>query len=145
MLLTFSRCRLKRGTAVRAFVSVALLCFFSPFVSAQSVPLPFTAEAAPAWSPIRVPIKVPIQVMDRCVLLSQAMCDGLRSDPITSVSDDSPIPPDSGTAHGQGLRLIHDQAGIYSSPFHRADLKWDALFLAPTAALIPTDKQTIAE
>src|SRR5258708_32768823 len=119
MFLTFLRCRLKRRTAVRAFASVALLCFFPPFVSAQMVPLPFTAESAHAWSPVRVPIKV----MDRCVLLSQAMCDGLRSDPISSVSDDPPIPPDSGTAHDLGLRLIHDQAGIYSSPFHRANLK----------------------
>ena len=83
--------------------------------------------------------------MDRCVLLSQAMCDGLRSDPISSVSDDPPIPPDSGTAHDLGLRLIHDQAGIYSSPFHRANLKWDAVFLAGTAALIATDKRTIGE
>src|SRR5258708_7458769 len=141
MFLTFLRCRLKRGTAVLAFVWVALLCFFSPFVSAQMLPLPFTAESAPAWSPVRVPIRV----MDRCVLLSQAMCDGLRSDPINGVSDDPPIPPNSGTAHGLGLRLIHDQAGIYSSPFHRANLKWDAVFLAATAALIATDKRTIGE
>jgi len=83
--------------------------------------------------------------MNRCVLLSQAMCDGLRSDPISSAPDDPPIPSNSGTAHGLGLRLIHDQAGIYSSPFHSANLKWDAVFLAGTAALIATDKRTIGE
>src|SRR5260221_5087279 len=141
MFLTFLRCRLKRGTAVRAFAPIAFFCFCSPLVPAQGVPLPFTAESAPAWSPARVPKKV----MDRCVLLSQAMCDGLRSDPINGVSDDPPIPPNSGTARDLGLRLIHDQAGIYSSPFHRANLKWDAVFLAGTAALIATDKRTIGE
>src|SRR5258707_5453938 len=135
MFLTFLRCRLKRRTAVRAFASVALLCFFSAFVSAQMVPLPFTAESAHAWSPVRVPIKV----MDRCVLLSQAMCDGLRSDPISGAPDDPPIPPNFGTAHGLGFRLLHDQAVIYSSPFHHANLKWDAAVLAGTAALIATD------
>src|SRR5260221_13710840 len=145
MFLTFLRCRLKRGTAVRAFASVALFCLFSPFVSAQMLPLPFTAESAPAWSPIKVPIKVPIQVMDRCVVLSHAMSDGLPPAAISSASDDPPIPPNSGTAHGLGLRLIRDQAGIYSSPFQRANLKWDAVFLAGTAALIATDKRTIGE
>ena len=38
-------------------------------------------------------------------------------------------------------RFGKDQAEIYSAPFHRSNLKWDALFLAGTGALIATDKQ----
>jgi membrane-associated phospholipid phosphatase len=37
-------------------------------------------------------------------------------------------------------RAWADQKGIYSAPFHRHNLKWDALFLAATGALIATDK-----
>jgi membrane-associated phospholipid phosphatase len=36
-------------------------------------------------------------------------------------------------------RLGKDQAEIYSAPFHRSNLKWDALFLAGTGVLIATD------
>jgi len=34
-----------------------------------------------------------------------------------------------------------DQAEIYSAPFHRSNLKWDALFLAGTGVFIATDRQ----
>ncbi|GAC1679133.1 MAG: hypothetical protein PVS2B2_16660 [Candidatus Acidiferrum sp.] len=37
-------------------------------------------------------------------------------------------------------RFGKDQAGIYSAPFHRSNLKWDALFLAGTGILIATDR-----
>ncbi len=39
-------------------------------------------------------------------------------------------------------RFGKDQAGIYSAPFHRSNLKWDALFLAGTGVLIATDRQS---
>jgi membrane-associated phospholipid phosphatase len=38
-------------------------------------------------------------------------------------------------------RCGKDQAEIYSAPFHRSNLKWDALFLAGTGVLIATDRQ----
>lgn len=37
-------------------------------------------------------------------------------------------------------RGARDQKEIYSAPFHRQNLKWDALFLAATAGLIAADK-----
>jgi membrane-associated phospholipid phosphatase len=36
-------------------------------------------------------------------------------------------------------RFGKDQADIYSAPFHRSNLKWDALFLGGTGILIATD------
>jgi len=38
-------------------------------------------------------------------------------------------------------RFRKDQAEIYSAPFHRSNLKWDALFLAGTGVFIATDRQ----
>ncbi|MBV9572616.1 MAG: phosphatase PAP2 family protein [Acidobacteriales bacterium] len=40
-------------------------------------------------------------------------------------------------------RAIDDQASIYAAPFHRSSLKWDALFLVGTGALIATDRDAI--
>jgi hypothetical protein len=37
-------------------------------------------------------------------------------------------------------RGARDQKDIYSAPFHRQNLKWDALFLVTTGALIAADK-----
>jgi membrane-associated phospholipid phosphatase len=39
--------------------------------------------------------------------------------------------------------LAHDQGSIYAAPFERANLKWDAVFLVGSAALIATDRHTI--
>jgi membrane-associated phospholipid phosphatase len=36
-------------------------------------------------------------------------------------------------------RFGRDQADIYSAPFHRSNLKWDALFLGGTGIMIATD------
>jgi hypothetical protein len=37
-------------------------------------------------------------------------------------------------------RGVRDQKKIYSAPFHRQNLKWDALFLVATGGLIAADK-----
>jgi membrane-associated phospholipid phosphatase len=39
-------------------------------------------------------------------------------------------------------RTLQDQKELYAAPFHRQNLKWDALFLVGTAALIATDRQS---
>ena len=41
---------------------------------------------------------------------------------------------------GLARRGVRDQKGIYSAPFHRKNLKWDALFLAVTGGLIAGDR-----
>ena len=39
-------------------------------------------------------------------------------------------------------RTLQDQKELYAAPFHRQNLKWDAMFLVGTAALIATDRQS---
>src|SRR5438034_3435862 len=39
-------------------------------------------------------------------------------------------------------RGLQDQKKLYAAPFKVSNLKWDALFLAGTAALLATDKRT---
>src|SRR5207244_13551623 len=39
-------------------------------------------------------------------------------------------------------RGLQDQKQLYAAPFKVSNLKWDALFLAGTAALLATDKRT---
>jgi membrane-associated phospholipid phosphatase len=57
-------------------------------------------------------------------------------------------PTSAADNHGHGLvvrsvrRTLQDQKELYTAPFKRQNLKWDALFLAGTAALIATDRQS---
>jgi membrane-associated phospholipid phosphatase len=57
----------------------------------------------------------------------------------------SPPQPANRQASGTGFvglakRGIQDQKEIYTVPFHRRNLKWDALFLATTGGLIAADR-----
>jgi membrane-associated phospholipid phosphatase len=57
-------------------------------------------------------------------------------------------PPRANESSSHGLivrsvsRTLQDQKELYAAPFHRQNLKWDALFLVGTAALIATDRQS---
>lgn len=71
----------------------------------------------------------------------------LRSYPVnwnwqlsTGFQDQTDSKPDGLLLRGlkRGLR---DQKEIYAAPFQRSNLKWDALFLVGTGALIATDRQ----
>lgn len=52
----------------------------------------------------------------------------------------TPSPSSDGAFKKALTRFGKDQADIYSAPFHRSNLKWDALFLAGTGVLIATDR-----
>ena len=61
----------------------------------------------------------------------------------------APIPADpqrtqsassDGSLKSAVRRFGKDQVEIYSAPFHRSNLKWDALFLVGTGVLIATDR-----
>jgi membrane-associated phospholipid phosphatase len=83
--------------------------------------------------------------MDQCVLLSPELCAGLPPSQAKARSD-PPAPRSSSnswTVRRVVARLAHDQGSIYIAPFERANLKWDAVFLAGTATLIATDRHTI--
>ena len=49
------------------------------------------------------------------------------------------------TFKASAIRFGRDQKDLYSAPFRRSNLKWDALFLAGTAGLLATDKRAIGE
>jgi membrane-associated phospholipid phosphatase len=72
-----------------------------------------------------------------------------------ATSDDDALPQSTGASsanspdsHKRGLvsrsvrRTLQDQKELYAAPFHRQNLKWDAMFLVGTAALIATDRQS---
>src|ERR1700687_4902950 len=71
-----------------------------------------------------------------CILPPSELCSGpIFADPQSSRSQSS----DGAFKKALG-RFGKDQAEIYSSPFHRSNLKWDALFLAGTGVFIATDR-----
>jgi len=73
-----------------------------------------------------------------CFLPSLELCSRQTSGAVQRTQDRS-----SDGAFKQTIRRFgKDQAGIYSAPFHRTNLKWDALFLAGTGVLIATDRRS---
>lgn len=70
-----------------------------------------------------------------CFLPHGELCAG-------SVSTDTKS-TQSRSAEGDSKKTVRrfgkDQANIYSAPFHRSNLKWDALFLGGTGLMISTD------
>jgi membrane-associated phospholipid phosphatase len=72
-----------------------------------------------------------------CFLPVSELCAGA-----TSADPQSTQSPSSDGAFKKAFRRFgKDQAEIYSAPFHRSNLKWDALFLVGTSVLIATDRQ----
>jgi membrane-associated phospholipid phosphatase len=59
----------------------------------------------------------------------------------------STLGQNDGSHHGfivRNLRRgLHDQKELYAAPFKVKNLKWDALFLGTTAALLATDRQVM--
>jgi membrane-associated phospholipid phosphatase len=112
---------------------VLFFCFLATS-SAQTVPPPISAK--PMISVSR------FQPRDGCILLTRALCDGL---PPQTADPAPPTRQNGGVFHRAISRIGRDQAGLYASPFHKSNLKWDAAFLIGTAALIATDRQTSGE
>jgi membrane-associated phospholipid phosphatase len=72
-----------------------------------------------------------------CLLSGSELCAGTASaDPQSTQSAAS-----DGAFKKAFRRFGRDQEEIYSAPFHRSNLKWDALFLAGTGVFIATDRQ----
>ena len=66
---------------------------------------------------------------------------------LVALSDQSDQSSQSGSQQRQGFlirnlkRGLNDQKRLYLAPFKRKNLKWDALFLLTTGALLATDRQ----
>jgi membrane-associated phospholipid phosphatase len=70
-----------------------------------------------------------------CFLPRSELCSGpISADPQSTRSGSS-----DGALKKAVKRFGKDQADIYSAPFHRSNLKWDALFLAGTGVMMATD------
>jgi len=65
--------------------------------------------------------------------------------PEDSAAPDNPTDPNQpeaqGLVHRGVIRILRDQKELYSAPFQRSNLKWDAIVLAGTGALIATDRR----
>jgi len=83
---------------------------------------------------------------------SPAQSADSQNDPRTAAGSAATVPdaptPQASQPEYHGLvsrsvrRTLQDQKEIWSAPFKPKNLKWDALFLAGTAALIATDRHT---
>jgi membrane-associated phospholipid phosphatase len=79
-------------------------------------------------------------ISSSCLLPRTELCSALNSaDPQNTQGRSS-----DGAFKKTVRRLGKDQAEIYSAPFHRYNLKWDAVFLAGTGVLIATDRRASA-
>ena len=70
---------------------------------------------------------------------------GLRMDPSREDDGSSAAPHDPNQTQGFVGRMLRrgleDQKEIYTAPFQRSNIKWDALVLAGTTAFLATDKR----
>lgn len=70
---------------------------------------------------------------------------GLQMESSSGGGDSSAPPHDPRQTHGFVGRMLRrgleDQKEIYTAPFQRSNLKWDAVTLAGTAAFLATDKR----
>jgi len=108
---------------------------FSLTATAQSVPLPLFASPQP-------PVLSP---RGECLLLTRTMCDGLPSRESSAATNSQQGSEHAGTFHRAATRIWRDQEGLWTAPFKKSNLKWDALVLLGTGALIATDRQTVPD
>jgi len=119
---------------------LVLTLAFSGAVAAQS-----PVVALPLFASPRPPTLFP---HGECLLLTTTMCKGLPPDEdlVEIGPADSSSAQDS-DAHGPlrrgATRILQDQEQIWTAPFHKSNLKWDAAVLLGTGALIATDRQTV--
>ena len=81
--------------------------------------------------------KTPSAMIDNGLPTFQMQTSGLSGDTAIN-SSDREIPS---TFKGWVNRGLHDQKQILAAPFHKKNLKWDALFLGTTGLLIAYDEQ----
>ncbi len=125
------------------FATIVLSCgpvltlAFPLTATAQSpaVPLPVFASPQPPTFSLR----------GECLLLSRTMCDGLPSWENRAANGSQQGPDHAGTFHRAATRIWRDQEELWAAPFKKSSLKWDAMVLVGTGALIATDRQTVPD
>jgi hypothetical protein len=73
------------------------------------------------------------------------MCNGLSSGQNRAGNDSQQGPEHAGTLHRGATRIWRDQEELWAAPFKKSSLKWDAMVLLGTGALIATDRQTVPD
>src|SRR5256885_17208165 len=125
------------------FATIVFLCgpvllfAFSVRASAQStaVSLPLFASPQPAT----------FSADGECWLLTRTMCDGLPSEGNQDSNESQQSAENGGTFHRAARRVWRDQEELWAGPFKKSSLKWDAMVLVSTGALIATDRQTVPD
>ena len=110
--------------------------------------------ALAALAVLTFPITSPCQTVGSAPRVENSLIGFLPSGPHVIDCGTETSPQDSGASsralnadqphHGlivrSVIRGLQDQKGLYLAPFKPSNLKWDALFLAGTGALIATDR-----
>jgi len=117
--------------------SCVLTLAFSLTATAQSraVPPPLFASPQP-------PI---LSLRGECLFLTRTMCDGLPSEQSRTRNSSQQDPEHAGTFRRAARRIWRDQEELWAAPFKKSNLKWDAMVLLGTGALIATDRQTVPD
>jgi hypothetical protein len=98
-----------------------------------------TASSAPTLLPTKTTFTV---FPDAQAGLTAFPTDAGNQNPGGSSDAQNPAEPQHGLIVRSIKRGLQDQKKLYAAPFKVSNLKWDALFLAGTAALLATDKRT---
>jgi membrane-associated phospholipid phosphatase len=112
------------------------------------VALALTANAQSPQVPLPSLTSRPPPVLSargECVLLTRTMCDGLPSGQNRAGKGSQPGPEHAGTFRRAAKRIWRDQEELWTAPFKKPNLKWDAMVLLGTGALIATDRQTVPD
>jgi membrane-associated phospholipid phosphatase len=117
--------------------SCVLTLTFSVTATAQS-----RAVALPLFASPQPPI---LSLRGECLFLTRTMCNGLPSGQNPAGNGSQPDPERVGTFHRAARRIWRDQEELWAAPFKKSSLKWDAMVLLGTGALIATDRQTVPD
>jgi membrane-associated phospholipid phosphatase len=125
------------------FVAIVLSC--GPFL-ALAFSFPANAQSPQVSLPsFNLPSRPILSPHGECVLLTRTMCDGLPSAQNRADNDSQQGPEHAGSFHRAATRLWRDQEELWTAPFKKSNLKWDAMVVLGTGALIATDRQTVPD
>ena len=121
--------------ATIAFSCGLLLTLASFTATAQSPAVPLALFASP-----QPPI---LSLGGECLFLTRTMCNGLAPDEDHAGNGSHQASDQAGTFHRATARIWRDQEELWTAPFKKPNLKWDAMVLLGAGGLIATDRQTV--
>lgn len=125
-----------RFDTIASSCGLLLILAFSLPAAAQTSAAPRLLLASP--QPPTLPLR------DKCLLLTRAMCDWLpQAEDHAGNGSSQDSDNHRGTFHRAAASIWRDQEELWTAPFKKSNLKWDAVVLLGTGALIATDRQTV--